>query len=137
MVNKYLLGEKNSRGERYKGKGKESKGLRDVKSKGWKFSRCVFVLQEEIHKAMKLWEENFDDFLRFLEFSLKIRRFIYTTNQLERLFKEVKRRLKVIEILPDEENADKILFFSSPNPVQYRINCSISQINRLIDFAFY
>jgi len=35
---------------------------------------------------------------------------IYTTNQLERLFKEVKRRLKVMEVLPEEENAEKILY---------------------------
>jgi transposase-like protein len=61
-------------------------------------------------KIVRLWEENFDDLMRFLDFPFEIRRFIYTTNQLERLFKEVKRRLKVMEILPEEENADKILY---------------------------
>ncbi len=61
-------------------------------------------------RVVKLWEENFEDLLRFLHFPSEIRRFIYTTNQLERLFKEVKRRLKVMEILPCEENAEKILY---------------------------
>jgi transposase-like protein len=48
--------------------------------------------------------------LRFLDFPSEIRRFLYTTNQLERLFKEIKRRLKVMEILPREENAENILY---------------------------
>ena len=49
-------------------------------------------------------------------------KFIYTTNQLERLFKEVKRRLKVMEMLPEEENADKILFL-----IFYELNERISK----------
>lgn len=86
----------------YRAGGKEEarKALEDFKTK---FARIY-------PKIVKLWEENFDDLLAFFEFPPEIRRFIYTTNQLERLFKEVKRRLKVMEILPHEENADKILY---------------------------
>ena len=86
--------------------------------------------QRSYPKVVKLWEENFDDLLRFLEFPLEIRRFIYTTNQLERLFKEVKRRLKVIEILPDEENADRILFL-----IFFDLNEKISK-RKLPSFEF-
>ena len=66
--------------------------------------------------------ENFDDLMRFYRFPYGVRRFTYTTNQLERLFKEVKRRLKVIEMLPEEENADKILFL-----IFYELNERISK----------
>ncbi len=73
-------------------------------------------------RVVRFWEENFDDLMRFYEFPYEVRRFIYTTNQLERLFKEVKRRLKVMEMLPEEENADKILFL-----VFYELNERISK----------
>ncbi|QER41290.1 hypothetical protein F1847_00515 [Thermodesulfobacterium sp. TA1] len=46
----------------------------------------------------------------FFEFPFEIKRFIYTTNQLEKLFEEVKRGLRVMEFLSDEENVEKILF---------------------------
>ena len=46
----------------------------------------------------------------FMKFLLQIRSLIYTTNQLERLHKEIKRRLKVMEILTEEEKAEKILY---------------------------
>jgi len=75
-----------------------------------------------------LWEENFDDLLCF-EFPFEIRRF-FTTNQLKRLFGEVKRRLKVTEILPDEENAEKILFF-----YLFELNEKLSK-RRLSGFEF-
>jgi len=45
-----------------------------------------------------------------MKFPLQIRILIYTTNQLERLHKEIKRRLKVIEILPEGEKGEKILY---------------------------
>jgi len=81
-------------------------------------------------RVVKLWEENFDDLLCFFEFPSEIRRFIYTTNQLERLFGEVKRRLKVMKILPDEENADKILFL-----IFFELNEKISK-RKLPSFEF-
>ena len=71
---------------------------------------------------VRFWKENFDDLMRFYEFPYEVRRFIYTTNQLERLFKEVKRRLKVMEMLPEVENADKILFL-----IFYELNERISK----------
>ena len=40
--------------------------------------------------------------INFLRYPKEIRQFIYTTNQLERLAKEIKRRIKVIEVFPDE-----------------------------------
>jgi len=38
------------------------------------------------------------------------RQFIYTTNQLKRLAKEIKRMINVIEIFLDEGSAERLLF---------------------------
>jgi len=38
------------------------------------------------------------------------RQFIYTTNQLEKLAKEIKRRIKVIEVFPDEGSVERLLY---------------------------
>jgi len=48
--------------------------------------------------------------LRFLRYPKEIRQFIYTTNQLERLAKEIKKRIKVIEVFPDEGSAERLLY---------------------------
>jgi transposase-like protein len=46
----------------------------------------------------------------FLRYPKEIRQFIYTTNQLERLAKEIKRGIKVIEVFPDEGSAERLLY---------------------------
>ena len=61
-------------------------------------------------KVVNRWRDNFPYLFTFMKFPLQIRSLIYTTNQLERLHKEIKRRLKVMEILPEEEKAEKILY---------------------------
>jgi transposase-like protein len=45
-----------------------------------------------------------------LRYPKEIRQFIYTTNQLERLAKEIKRRIKVIEVFPNEGSAGRLLY---------------------------
>jgi len=45
-----------------------------------------------------------------MEFPEEIRSMIYTTNSIERLFKEVKRRLKVMEVLQGEKSAEKVVY---------------------------
>jgi len=49
--------------------------------------------------------------INLLRYPKEIRQFIYTTNQLERLAKEIKRRIKVIEVFPDEGSAERLLYF--------------------------
>jgi len=63
-------------------------------------------------KVVKWWEEKAEELLAFMEFPEEIRSMIYTTNSIERLFKELKRRLKVMEILQGEESAEKLLYVS-------------------------
>jgi len=45
-------------------------------------------------KVVKRWETKAYALLVFLRYPRPIRRYLYTTNQLERLAKEVKRRTK-------------------------------------------
>lgn len=61
-------------------------------------------------KTFSTLEKEFEFFTTFLKFPEPIRKFIYTTNSLERLIKEIKRRLKIIELLHSQESAEKILF---------------------------
>ncbi|MGB9672220.1 MAG: transposase [Candidatus Norongarragalinales archaeon] len=49
------------------------------------------------------WEAKSHALLAFLRHPKPIRRYLYTTNQLERLAKEVKRRTKVVKIFCREE----------------------------------
>ena len=61
-------------------------------------------------KTFSTLEKEFELFITFLKFPEPIRKFIYTTNSLERTIKEIKRRLKIMEILHSHESAEKILF---------------------------
>jgi transposase-like protein len=61
-------------------------------------------------KVVKKWEDKAYALLTFLRYPKEIRQFIYTTNQLERLAKEIKRRIKVIEVFPDEGSVERLLY---------------------------
>jgi transposase-like protein len=56
------------------------------------------------------WETKAYALLAFLHYPKPIRRYLYTTNQLERLAKEVKRRTKVVEVFCGEEAVAKLLY---------------------------
>ena len=68
------------------------------------------TLTKQHMKVVKKWEDKAYALLRFLRYPKEIRQFIYTTNQLERLAKEIKRRIKVIEVFPDEGSAERLLY---------------------------
>ncbi len=61
-------------------------------------------------KIVKRWETKAYALLAFLRHPKPIRRYLSTTNQLERLAKEVKRRTKVVEVFCSEEAAEKLLY---------------------------
>lgn len=56
------------------------------------------------------WVEKSYALLEFLNHPKSIRSYLYTTNQLERLMKEVKRRTKVVEIFCGPEALEKLLY---------------------------
>jgi len=51
----------------------------------------------------------------YLRYPYEIRCMIYTTNILERFIKEVKRRTKIIEVFPNDNLVEKILYLVSVN----------------------
>mgnify|MGYP000107575360 CR=1 FL=1 len=61
-------------------------------------------------RIVERWETKAYALLAFLRHPKPIRRYLYTTNQLERLAKEVKRRTKVVEVFCSEEAAEKLLY---------------------------
>ncbi|MBC7218108.1 MAG: IS256 family transposase, partial [Candidatus Caldatribacterium sp.] len=61
-------------------------------------------------RIVECWETKAYALLAFLRHPKSIRRYLYTTNQLERLAKEVKRRTKVVEVFCGEEAVEKLLY---------------------------
>ena len=61
-------------------------------------------------KIVARWVTKSYSLLAFLEHPKPIRRYLYTTNQLERLIKEVKRRVKTVEIFCNPGALEKLLY---------------------------
>ena len=51
--------------------------------------------------------------LRFYDYPSKIRNSLKSTNEIERLNREIRRRIKVISSFPDEDSAMKMFYFKS------------------------
>jgi len=60
--------------------------------------------------VVRKWEENFQDLVTFMDYPEEIRGYIYTTNQLERLMKEIRRRSKVIEVFSGPQSVYKVVY---------------------------
>jgi putative transposase len=61
-------------------------------------------------KIVERWETKAYALLACLRHPGPVRRYLYTTNQLERLAKEIKRRAKVVEVLRGEGAVEKLLY---------------------------
>ena len=61
-------------------------------------------------KIVERWETKAYALLAFLCHPKPIRRYLYTTNLLERLAKEVKRRTKVVEVFCGEGAMENLLY---------------------------
>jgi len=61
-------------------------------------------------KIVERWKTKAYALLAFLRHPKPIRRYPYTTNLLERLAKEVKRRTKVVEVFCDEGSVENLLY---------------------------
>ena len=55
-------------------------------------------------------EKNLGVALKFYHYPESISRSIHTTNLIERMNKEMRRRIKIIDSLPSEESAMKIIY---------------------------
>ena len=72
----------------------------------------------------------------FLRYPKEIRQFIYTTNQLERLANEIKRRIKVIEVFPDEGSVERLLYLTLKE-MNERLNSRMLRESNEIELGNY
>jgi transposase-like protein len=66
--------------------------------------------RENIPKAVACLEKDFDKLIPVFEFPDALRRMIRTTNVIERCFREVRRRLKVMGYFQNSKSCDRIIF---------------------------
>ena len=65
--------------------------------------------QQEAPKAAGLLEESFEDVMAVLSLPYTLRRRLRTTNGIERLNEEIRRRERVIRIFPNEESLSRLI----------------------------
>ncbi|SDH51894.1 putative transposase [Alteribacillus bidgolensis] len=66
--------------------------------------------QKKYPKIVKSWEKDLSVLLTFLRYPSSIRPMIYTTNIMERIMKEFKKRIKTMNSLPNEKAAEKVVY---------------------------
>lgn len=65
--------------------------------------------EEEADKAMKVLEDGFEDALQILQLPLALRKRLRTSNSIERLNQEIRRRERVIRIFPNRESLLRLM----------------------------
>jgi transposase-like protein len=63
-------------------------------------------------KEVESWENTLPTLITFLKYPSAIRSAIYTTNWMERTIKEIKKRIKPMNSLPDVKAAEKIVYLT-------------------------
>lgn len=77
------------------------------------FKECVDKWQKRYPKEMESWERDLPNLLTFLHYPQEIREFIYTTNWIERMNKEFRKRLKTMNSLSTIYAAEKIVYLKA------------------------
>lgn len=93
--------------------------------------------QSQIPRAVNCLEKDFDRLIPIFEFPQNIRKMIRTTNVIERCFREVRRRLKVMGYFQNSRSCDRIIYamFNYFNSKWQRPAGKIKTINQLIKKA--
>ena len=68
-----------------------------------------FATVPRYEKALQVLDEGFEETIQYMNFPEKIRKHIRSTNSLERLNQEVRRREKVIRIFPNTQSAFRLV----------------------------
>jgi len=89
--------------------------------------------QSKIPKAVNCLEKDFDKLIPFFQFPQPLRKIIRTTNVIERCFREVRRRLKVMGYFQNSKSCDRITYaiFNYFNTKWKRHNQRIKEVARL------
>ena len=72
-------------------------------------NRILETYNEQAPRSMRTLEEGFEDATAVLNLPSKYRRRLRTTNALERLNQEIRRRERVIRIFPNRESVIRLL----------------------------
>jgi len=81
----------------------------DIQTARLLFSKTVETYQDKIPKAIETLENGFDDATAVLMLPDKYRKRLRTTNAMERLNQEVRRRERVIRIFPNRESLIRLI----------------------------
>jgi putative transposase len=68
-----------------------------------------FGSMPKYEKALTILEEGFEDTIQYMNFPLEIRSHVRSTNTLERLNQEIRRRERVIRIFPNTQSAFRLV----------------------------
>ena len=82
---------------------------KDPEVAGKRFAEILVIYEELAPKSMETLEEGFDDAIAVLHLPAKYRPGLRSTNALERLNQEFRRRERVIGIFPNEESAIRLI----------------------------
>jgi transposase-like protein len=74
-----------------------------------------FVQKKICPELVNSWEGDLDILTTYLRYPYEKRGIINTTNILKKFIKEVKRRTKVIEVSPNDNSVEKIIYLVSVN----------------------
>jgi len=72
-------------------------------------SQTLEYFEEKAPKAMRILETGFDDVIAVLSLPEKYRKRLRTTNSVERLNEEIRRRERVIRIFPNRQSVIRLL----------------------------
>ena len=91
------------------------------------------VTHRKPSKAVNCVEKDFDKLIPVFEFPENIRKMIRTTNVIERCFREVRRRLKVMGYFQNSKSCDRIIYaiFNYFNTKWKRPTAKIRTISQL------
>jgi putative transposase len=81
----------------------------DLKTARLLLSQTIETYEEKAPKAMKVLETGFDDATAVLSLPERYRKRLRTTNSVERLNEEIRRRERVIRIFPNRQSVIRLL----------------------------
>lgn len=81
----------------------------DAETARFLLNTTIASYQDKAQKAMRILENGFDDATAVLSLPERYRRKLRTTNMVERLNEEIRRRERVIRIFPNEESAIRLI----------------------------
>ncbi|MGC8489109.1 MAG: IS256 family transposase [Clostridia bacterium] len=81
----------------------------DRRRADWLSQPLITDFQETAPKAVAIWEAGVEDALAILAYPAEVRLRLRTANDLERLNREIRRRERVIRIVPHRASAERLL----------------------------